>query len=64
MLTIISGLGTLFDRAGSKIGRRVVAALGVILCAACEAPLDLVQVEAEDARFAHRYDMFQAAAHL
>ncbi len=34
-----------------------------MLLVACEAPLDLAQVEAERARDLRRYDMLQAAAH-
>ena len=41
-----------------------VLALGLaLLLAACEAPLNLEQVEAENAREQLRYDMLQAAAH-
>jgi len=43
----------------SRLG---VAFLSVLL-GACEAPLNLEQVEAEGARNLRRYDMFQAAAH-
>ena len=43
---------------------RLIAACGIALTlAACEAPLNLEQVEAESARDLRRYDMLQAAAH-
>ncbi len=42
--------------------RAIVVVAGIVL-AACEAPLDLEQVEAEDSRTFHRYDMLQSAAH-
>ena len=43
---------------------RVIAACGVVLAlAACEAPLNLEQVDAEGAKPLRRYDMLQAAAH-
>jgi photosystem II stability/assembly factor-like uncharacterized protein len=42
--------------------RAMAVCVGIVL-AACEAPLDLEQVEAEDSRTFHRYDMLQAAAH-
>ena len=42
---------------------RVLAVVTGIALAACEAPLNLEQVDAEDGRTFHRYDMLQAAAH-
>lgn len=43
---------------------RVIAACGALLTlAACEAPLNLEQVDAEGAKDLRRYDMLQAAAH-
>ena len=42
-----------------------VSACTLLLClAACEAPLNLEQVDAEKARELRRYDMLQAAAHV
>jgi photosystem II stability/assembly factor-like uncharacterized protein len=47
-----------------RYGGRLIAACGIALTlAACEAPLNLEQVEAESARDLRRYDMLQAAAH-
>lgn len=47
-----------------RYGGRLIAACGIALTlAACEAPLNLEQVDAESARDLRRYDMLQAAAH-
>ena len=43
--------------------RLLLACAGALLVSACEAPLNLEQVDAEAARDLHRYDMLQAAAH-
>ncbi len=42
---------------------RLVAAMSVLPIVACEAPLNLEDVAAENARQLTRYDMFQAATH-
>lgn len=43
--------------------RIAIVASAMLLLVACEAPLDLAQVEEEGARNLRRYDMLQAAAH-
>ncbi len=43
--------------------RLLVSAVAAILLSACEAQLELGEVEQEGARQFHRYDMLQAAAH-
>ena len=45
------------------VARLLSPALLVAFLAACEAPLNFEQIEAEKARDVRRYDMFQAAAH-
>ena len=47
----------------SQIGRVVAVCGAALALAACEAPLNLEQVEAERAKNLRRYDMLQAAAH-
>ena len=42
----------------------MLLAAGAVALAACEAPLNLEAVQVEDEKPVHRYDMFQAAAHM
>ena len=51
------------DRDKRRSGGLAALACAALLVSACEAPLDLSQVEAESALSHHRYDMFQAVAH-
>jgi photosystem II stability/assembly factor-like uncharacterized protein len=55
---------TTLSRKLTEPGLRFLVAVVLGVCiAACEAPLNLEQVEAEKARELRRYDMLQAAAH-
>ncbi len=55
---------TTYTRNPTHPGLRFLVAVVLGMCiAACEAPLNLEQVEAEKTRELRRYDMLQAAAH-
>ena len=48
---------------GKSLWPRGLVAAAALCLVACEAPLNLEEVRAEDERPVHRYDMFQAVAH-